>query len=209
MTPKLKNAVLLSLDCGLRKGELLRLTWLDVDVNRKVVTVRVSKTKKPRIVPLTARGIGALESQKTRRGPGEPLPTELVFAEIAVIGDRGEAALRGGAEKDWKACRAKAGFPTLRWHDLRHVFAVTAARAGVPLGDLMKILGHSSLIMSMRYAHHAPANSGDLARTRLEEFLGREGGIGEGTPLEAEEPLRTNKAPTKAPRRPRQTALSV
>jgi len=81
--------------------------------------------------------------------------------------------LRGGAEKDWKACRAKAGYPTLRWHDLRHIFAVTAARAGVPLGDLMKILGQSSLIMSMRYAHHAPANSGDLARTRLEEFLSR------------------------------------
>ena len=156
---------------GLRKGELLRLTWQDVDFNRRVVTVRISKTKKPRIVPVTARGIEALEGQRVLRGTDAPAPTELVFAEIAVFGKRGEAMLRGGAEKAWKDCRAKAGFADLRWHDLRHVFAVTAARAGVPLGDLMKILGHSSLIMSMRYAHHAPANSGDLARTRLETFL--------------------------------------
>lgn len=209
MTPKIKNAVQLSLDTGLRKGELLRLTWQDIDFNRRVVTVRISKTKKPRIVPVTARGIAALDGQKARRGPGDLVLSELVFADIAVLGKRNEAMLAGGAEKDWKACRAKAGYPDMRWHDLRHVFACTAARAGVPLGDLMKILGHSSLIMSMRYAHHAPANSGDLARTRLEEFLGGGGSVSEGTPEVTEAPRGTPKAPTKAPERLLETAPSL
>lgn len=106
--------------------------------------------------------------------------------------------------------RVSEGIPELRWHDLRHVFAVTAARAGVSLGDLMKILGHSSLIMSMRYAHHAPANSGDLARTRLEDFLRGGGGtVSEGEPERPAPRRRKPKAPTEAPKRIRQEALPV
>ena len=67
--------------------------------------------------------------------------------------------------------------PTLRWHDLRHAFAVTAARASVPLGDLQKLLGHKSLVMVLRYSRHSPANFKEEARDRIERFL-RGGGEG-------------------------------
>ena len=58
-----------------------------------------------------------------------------------------------------------------RLHDLRHVFAVTALRAGTPLSDLRDALGHSSLTMVLRYARHSPANAPELTRQRLEAYL--------------------------------------
>ena len=63
-----------------------------------------------------------------------------------------------------------AGFPTLRPHDLRHLNAVNLVRAGVPLPDVARWLGHSpdSILVTMRYARHAPANAADRARDLLE-----------------------------------------
>ena len=63
------------------------------------------------------------------------------------------------------------GTASERAHDCRHVFAVTAVRAGVPLGELRELLGHSSLVMVLRYARHVPANVTELAKSRLEAFL--------------------------------------
>jgi len=169
--PPLRSAVALTLDTGLRLGELLRLDWRDVDLASRTVTVRVSKSKKPRRVPLTSRGMTALSEQKARRGDHAPTVPDPVFGELQRPKATGEPDLLPTVRNEWEAGRARAGYPTLRWHDMRHVFAVTAARAGVPLGDLRLMLGHSSLVMVLRYAGHAPANSQDLARDRMEAFL--------------------------------------
>jgi len=91
----------------------------------------------------------------------------------------GEPDFHGSVRNAWKAGRAKAGFPTLRWHDLRHVFAVTAIRAGVPLGELRQLLGHKSLVMVLRYARHSPSGFERQARERLEKFLRGEGRVEE------------------------------
>ena len=179
MPPQLQNAVALTLDTGLRLGELLRLDWTDVDTRGRVLTVRTSKNKKPRHVPFTRRGLAALQTQREWRPSGERRVRDLVFEEIATVRGTGEVTLLAGARKAWERAREAAGFADLRWHDMRHVFAVTAARANVPLGDLQKILGHSSLVMVLRYAAHSPANSGDLARKRLEDYLEGNGKVSE------------------------------
>ena len=57
-------------------------------------------------------------------------------------------------------------------HDLRHVFAVTAARAGIQLGELQMLLGHKTAVMTLRYARHCPTNTPELARDRLASYLG-------------------------------------
>ena len=55
----------------------------------------------------------------------------------------------------WKACR-KAGLRTIGWHVLRHTFASHLAMRGAPLKAIQELLGHSTIQMTMRYAHLSP-----------------------------------------------------
>ena len=64
-------------------------------------------------------------------------------------------------EKLWGACR-RAGLREIRWHDLRHSFASQLAAAGVPLRQVQEWLGHSTINMTMRYAHLAPGSGASL-----------------------------------------------
>ncbi len=58
-------------------------------------------------------------------------------------------------ERLWSACR-RAGIREIRWHDLRHTFASQLAMKNVPIPQLQQWLGHSTINMTMRYAHLAP-----------------------------------------------------
>src|SRR5262249_28349642 len=61
------------------------------------------------------------------------------------------------------ACR-RAGLRRIRWHDTRHSFASQLASAGVPLRQIQAYLGHQSMTMTMRYAHLAPNDGGNMLR---------------------------------------------
>jgi integrase len=56
----------------------------------------------------------------------------------------------------WEQIRAAAGLDEVRFHDLRHMYAVHCAKAGMPLGELQQRLGHASIQMTMRYAVYQP-----------------------------------------------------
>jgi site-specific recombinase XerD len=58
-------------------------------------------------------------------------------------------------ERLWGACR-RGGLRKIRWHDARHSFASQLVIAGAPLRQVQEWLGHSSITMTMRYAHLAP-----------------------------------------------------
>jgi len=163
----LRWAVAVLLDTGLRTGELLRLAWADYDPARGTLTVRVSKNRTPRTVPVTTRGRAALDAHRAGSANAGG-PAALIFASLAGYRPSGEPRFTGEAFEAWKKARRRAKCPGLRIHDLRHSFAATAARAGVPISDLQRLLGHKTMAMTMRYAGHAPANAADLARERLE-----------------------------------------
>jgi len=162
--------VRLAMETGLRRGELVRLEWRDVDLARSVLTVRVAKSKRPREVPITD---GAAEALAAIRSSRDVVPLE------------GPDLVIGAKKPDWrlfKKAAAIVGHPELTWHDLRHLFAVNCVRAGVPLPDLAKILGHASLTMTMRYSNHAPENAASRVRVLLRQGLrsrsGRRGVVG-------------------------------
>ena len=143
----LQPMVLLSLNTGLRKGELGALKWLDVDLDNRTIVVRGddSKSGQTRVVPLNDEARAVLTHWRAQPRRQE----ELVFP-----------GLRLGTPMDvknsWTNLRKKAKLRDFRWHDLRHTFASKLAMRGVDLNTIRELLGHASLAMTLRYAHLAP-----------------------------------------------------
>jgi integrase len=140
--------VLLAVNTGLRRGELLQLRWRDVDLQRRILTVRGegAKTRQTRYVPLNTE---AALVMKTWR------PT-VVEADWCVFGSSAGATPLVTVKKAWRGILAEAKVTSFRFHDLRHTFASKLVMAGVDLNTVRELLGHKSLAMTLRYAHLAP-----------------------------------------------------
>lgn len=150
-----------AIDTGLRKGEIACLKWVDVDLEREVVTVSRSfngptKSGEPRVVPL-GLAPGLIEELKAWR---QRNTSDLVFPSID--GQRMAPSARIFAEHFAKV-RDRAGIKprmalgqekVLNFHALRHTFATRymAAPDASPW-RLKKYLGHASITTTERYAH--------------------------------------------------------
>ena len=136
----LQPLVLISLNTGMRRGELTSITWDDVDLRRKVVTIRggYSKAGRARHIQLNSEALEVLKRyRKQHSGEGR------IFAVHSV-------------KKAWGELLTKAKISSFRWHDLRHSFASRLVMKGVDLNTVRELLGHSDLTMTLRYAHLAP-----------------------------------------------------
>lgn len=143
----LKPMVLLSMNTGLRRGEMFQLTWPCVDLANASLKVvgKTSKRLKTRYIPLNAEAIGALRGWKAQQESADGL----VF--------RGRDGKPFSTTKTaWLAVVKKARIESFRWHDLRHHFATRLVMAGVDLNTVRELLGHSEIAMTLRYAHLAP-----------------------------------------------------
>lgn len=142
-----------ALRAGLRLGELLALRWEDVDfitgkilVRRAVWKGKIStpKSGKHREVAMSPQLAATLKAHKHLRGPlvfckpdGRMLTKEMMKRVVP------------------RACKL-AGLRHVQWHALRHSFASQLVMAGVPLKAIQELLGHSTIEMTMRYAHLSP-----------------------------------------------------
>jgi integrase len=160
-SPEEYALLLFPFDTGARAGEQLGLHWGDIDWhNRKVVFRRAisegllgpTKSGKTRHVPLTPALAEALKAIRHLRG-------KHVFCND----DGSPLSLWQLHERLEGACR-RAGLRRIRWHDTRHSFASQLTSAGVPLRQVQEYLGHSSITMTMRYAHLAPNDGADMRR---------------------------------------------
>jgi integrase len=143
-----------ALHTGARAGEQIALEWGDIDFHSKVVilrrsstdgvTVETTKSGKGRRVPLSEGLIASLKTIRHAKGL-------LVFSNA----DGSPLTLWQLHDRLASAAR-RAGLRLLRWHDLRHSYASILTIAGTPLVQVKEWLGHSSITMTMRYAHLAP-----------------------------------------------------
>jgi integrase len=146
---------------GLRQGELRGLKWGQVDFAASRVRViegyvrgrrTTPKSHKPRSVPMAQTVRLALEdwhrlSQWTK-------PTDNVFADPIT----GEPLARTGMMSRYRKALKAAGLAeSFRYHDLRHTFGTSMARAGEPVTTIQAWMGHADLKTTQRYMHYAPA----------------------------------------------------
>ncbi|WP_117235763.1 site-specific integrase [Vibrio maerlii] len=138
--------VLLAMNTGLRRGELMGLEWPDINLTQKYLTVRatIAKSKKHRIVPLNSTALGVLKKWKAQ---GERNSYVFFGEDDNPIKD---------FKKGWNALLSRTNIFDFRFHDLRHHFASKLVMNGVDLNTVRELLGHADLQMTLRYAHLAP-----------------------------------------------------
>ena len=127
---------------GCRLNEILTLRWDDVDRSAGELRLRDAKTG-ARMVPLTPTAGAVLSG--IARVPGNPW----VFS-----GDKPDSHL-SQLSKYWLRVRKRAGIDDVRIHDLRHSFASRALALGESLSMIGRLLGHTDVGSTARYAHLA------------------------------------------------------
>ena len=133
---ELRAAMIVALNTGLRRGELLGLTWERVDLSRGVIRLELTKSGRRRDVPMNDDSYRALVGLGPK-ADGRVLKTHYI-----------QTAYNNAVEA--------AKLDDVNFHTLRHTFASWAVMRGVTLKELQELLGHASLTMTMRYAHLAP-----------------------------------------------------
>ena len=169
--PRIANIMRLALATGLRLGECCGLLWGDIDLEKRVLTVRrqysrkrvtTPKSNRLRTVPLSDAAVEALALQKPRTflrshggdaadDHGNPnLSADWVFVDESGLFSFNR--IKDGLARVVK----KAGVRRLTFHGLRHTFASHAAMNSVPIEVLQRWLGHSEITVTMKYAHLCP-----------------------------------------------------
>jgi integrase len=142
LNPKALNIIRLLIFTGARKTEIAALKWSEVDLERGLLALAESKTGQKALV-LPAPAVAIL-SELARDDA-----SQFVFPADEVDG------FFQGTQKIWEKVRKKAGLSDVRLHDLRHSFASAALATGAALPMIGKLLGHSSVQTTARYAHLA------------------------------------------------------
>lgn len=128
---------------GMRFGELVRLKWEDIDFEKDIVTVNISKTGKFRDIPLS-------EKLKTFLITIQASPNELCF----------DFTNMHGLSRIIEDCKLE----DINWKTFRHTFASLLLQAGVSIYKVAQWMGHSTARTTEIYGHLQPTNDKDINR---------------------------------------------
>jgi integrase len=140
-----KNPLILAViqwakETGCRQSEIHRLTWADIDLPGRVVTISDSKNGEARVLPITKAMLAILEAQEPEN--------ELVFPITTT-----------NFQSTWKRILAKLGLTgSIRLHDLRHHAITEFFSRGLNVIEVASLSGHKELKMLQRYTHPKPAD---------------------------------------------------
>ena len=147
--------LLTALHTGMRQGEIKGLQWGSVDWENQIITVRHSRNDYTK----------ELDSPKSNRERHTPMTYDLyqtllkrrkATGYVFLDADKhafDEQRLRARLDK---VCK-KAGLRHMGWHTLRHTFASQLVMSGASLAEVKELMGHSTITMTLRYAHLAPS----------------------------------------------------
>ena len=139
--PRLYLLVLMAITTGARRGELLALTWGDIDFDRGIAHVKEAKNDHPRALPLVPTVLHELKRFASGR------------TETLVFPSRSRLTEPRHFESSWITALREAKIRRFRFHDLRHTCASYLAQNGASLLEIADVMGHRQLAMVRRYAH--------------------------------------------------------
>ena len=150
----------LAIETGLRRREVLELAWGNVDLERRIAFIPLTKTGQPRTIPLTERAAAVIRGlHYERRNDGEPKDERLFPITL------------NSFKQAWKRVQKRSGLDDLRFHDLRHEALSRFCELGLTIPELAVISGHKDPRMLFRYTH---LRADDLARKLAGKTWARE-----------------------------------
>jgi integrase len=139
--PYLQDMIVFAINTGLRCGDIFDLQWEEVDSQERRLNIIMQKSRKRLSVPLNDTACTILEAWRgMKKGP-------YVFYNH-MTGDRFRD-LKAGLKLGCK----QAGLMGVTWHTFRHTFASRLIRNGTDIVTVKELLGHSTIVVTMRYAH--------------------------------------------------------
>jgi integrase len=139
--PYILTMIEFAIETAMRRGEVLRLRWCDVDTTKRTLHIPKAKNGHARTIPLTARAVELLDAQ---RPEGVARTTEVFpTTEDAV-------------KMAWRRVMIRAPLPNFRYHDLRHEAISRFFELGLSVPEVALISGHRDIKMLFRYTHLRP-----------------------------------------------------
>jgi len=144
----LRPIVTMALHTGMRRGEILSLRWDNVDLHHRFIFLgsSVTKTGQRREIPISDLLAAVLTSL--------PRQDDIPW----VFFDKHTKKHIGDVKRSFATACKNAGIKDFHFHDLRHTFASHLVMAGVDITTVSRLLGHTTLKMTLRYAHLAPGH---------------------------------------------------
>jgi integrase len=150
----LRPIIICALDTGMRRGEMFKLKWTDIDFQNGLITIQAfnTKTMRERQVAMTSRLSADLLAMAEYPSKGD-----LVFD------------IKTSVKTAFNKVKKEVGLADLRFHDLRHTHATRLVSKQVPLSEVGRMLGHTQANTTFRYVN---ANVETARRTAavLDEF---------------------------------------
>lgn len=155
--PALAPLVTVAIYTGMRQGELMNLTWADLDLVQGFASLEETKNDTRRRVPVRGPALEALRDWQLKTG-ARFRPDGRVFG------------LGWFPGRYWTRAVEAAGIEDFRFHDCRHTAASYLRQVGVSLETIADVLGHKTLAMTRRYAHLGADDLGDAVDRMAERF---------------------------------------
>lgn len=151
----LKAIVIFALDTFMRKSEIFKIHWKDIDLDNRLITIPaiITKTGKSRMVPVSSRLSAELATLKR---------SEPAAAKVFGIETDADSASDSALEA--------AGIDDLRFHDLRGTGITRMLRAGLLAAEVMKISGHTVFKTFLKYVRQDESGNSNAA-SLLDSFL--------------------------------------
>ena len=163
--PNLYPLVVLALSTGMRRGEIISLTWSQIDLIKGIIILTDTKNSQARRVSVRGMALDLMRQHaKVRRVDCN----WVFFTQVSA----GAPPVPFNLDKYWYKAIAAARIPDFRFHDVRHSTASYLAMNGASLLEIAEVLGHKTLQMVKRYSHLAESHTASVVERMNQKIFG-------------------------------------
>lgn len=158
----MKDFVVFAFYTGMRLNEIINLSWKNVDLSKRIITVGddkfLTKGRNQRFIPICEEAEKAIENLELRIQNEKKKIISIKYLNynrnFVFCKSNGEQFTGDYISKRFKlACKAAGLDNAIHFHSLRHSFASNLVQRGIPLYTIKELLGHSSISTTEIYSH--------------------------------------------------------